>query len=194
VTVHPTEIPGVVVVEPATYADERGFFRERFRDERYLAAAEAHAAPGLGGPFVQDNHSRSWRGVLRGLHFQRRHPQGKLVECVGGRILDVVADLRKGSPTFGRWIGVELDGESGRQLWVPPGLAHGFCVLSDTADVMYRCTAPYRPDDEGGVVWDDPTLGVDWPVADPVISPKDLKLPRLADLGPDDLPHAPFPA
>lgn len=191
-TIRPTAIPGVVVVEPVTHGDARGFFRERFEQARYAEAARAHGAPGLAGPFVQDNHSRSRRGVLRGLHFQRRHPQGKLVECARGRIYDVAVDLRKDSPTFGRWVGVELDDASGRQLWVPPGLAHGFCVLSDEADVLYRCTAPYRPDDEGGLAWDDPALGIDWPVGAPSLSERDRRWPRLAELTPDDLPHAPF--
>src|SRR5687767_970612 len=144
-TIAPTFIAGVLVLESETHADARGFFRERFRDDRYAALAEEWSAPGLGGPFVQENHSRSHRAVLRGLHFQRRRPQGKLVECVRGSVFDVVADVRAGSPTFGRWVGVELDDSAGRQLWVPPGLAHGFCVLSDEADVVYRCTEPYAP-------------------------------------------------
>jgi dTDP-4-dehydrorhamnose 3,5-epimerase len=181
--VSPTFIAGVLVLESETYADARGFFRERFRDTRYAALAEEWSAPGLGGPFVQENHSRSHRDVLRGLHFQRRRPQGKLVECVRGTVFDVVADIRTGSPTFGRWFGVELDDETGRQLWVPPGLAHGFCVLSEVADVVYRCTEPYAPDDEGGVAWDDPQLGIDWPITVPMLSDKDRRLPYLAGPG-----------
>jgi dTDP-4-dehydrorhamnose 3,5-epimerase len=177
-----TSIPGVLVLEPRSYADARGFFRERFHVERYAEIAREHGAIGLGGPFVQENHSRSRRGVLRGLHFQRRRPQGKLVECIRGAIYDVVADVRAGSPTFGRWVGVHLDDESGRQLWVPPGLAHGFCVLSDEADVAYRCTEYYAPDDEGGVIWNDTELGVDWPVTNPILSEKDSRLPTMAML------------
>lgn len=184
-----TAIPGVLIVESPTYADHRGFFRERFHEASYEVLAVEHDAPGLGGPFVQANHSRSTRGVLRGLHFQRRNPQGKLVECIRGRIYDVVADVRPDAPTFGRWVGVELDDESGRQLWVPPGFAHGFCVLGDVADVVYRCTEYYAPADEGGVAWDDPDLAVDWPVSDPVLSAKDRGLPRLADIAGADLPE-----
>jgi dTDP-4-dehydrorhamnose 3,5-epimerase len=180
-TVSPTGIEGVLVIESPTYSDDRGFFRERLHEARYEVLAVEYNAPGLGGPFIQENHSRSNRNVLRGLHFQRRNPQGKLVECIRGSIYDVVADLRAGSPTFGRWVGVELDDASGRQLWVPPGLAHGFCVLGDVADVVYRCTEYYAPDDESGVVWDDPTLAIEWPVTDPVLSDKDRRLPTLAD-------------
>ena len=137
---------------------------------------------------MQDNHSRSRRGTLRGLHFQRRHPQGKLVACARGSIYDVVVDLRAGSPTFGRSYGVTLSDEDHRQLWIPPGLAHGFCVLSDEADFLYKCTDYYRPDDEGGIAWDDPDLGIAWPVEAPLLSEKDRRLPRLRDLGPEDLP------
>lgn len=181
-TVTELVLPGVLLVEPATYADARGFFRERYRVEGYRAV-------GIEGPFVQDNHSRSRRGVLRGLHFQRERPQGKLVECVRGAVYDVVVDLRAGSPTFGRWHGTELSDGGGRQLWVPPGLAHGFCVLSDEADVLYSCTDVYRPADEGGVAWDDPDLAIAWPLTEPVLSEKDRRLPRLADLAPADLPR-----
>jgi dTDP-4-dehydrorhamnose 3,5-epimerase len=177
-----TSIPGVLILEPRSHVDARGFFRERFRLDRYLRLAEEHDAPGLGGPFVQENHSRSRRNVLRGLHFQRRRPQGKLVECIRGAVHDVVVDIRAGSPTFGRWLGVDLDDETGRQLWVPPGFAHGFCVLSEEADVVYRCTDYYAPDDEGGVIWDDPELAIDWPVTDPLVSDKDRRLPALAAL------------
>jgi dTDP-4-dehydrorhamnose 3,5-epimerase len=137
---------------------------------------------------VQDNHSRSRRGTLRGLHFQRRYPQGKLVECVRGAVFDVVVDLRNSSPTFGRSYAITLSDEDHRQLWIPPGLAHGFCVLSDEADFLYKCTDYYRPDDEGGVAWDDPDLAVAWPVDDPLLSEKDRRLPRLRDLEPNDLP------
>jgi dTDP-4-dehydrorhamnose 3,5-epimerase len=181
-TVRETALPGVLVVEPRVFGDDRGFFLERYHAERYAEA-------GVGARFVQDNHSRSRRGTLRGLHFQRSYPQGKLVEVARGHVWDVVLDLRAGSPTFGRWEGHDLSDETHRQLWVPPGFAHGFCVLSETADVLYKCTDVYRPDDEGGVAWDDPALGIDWPVERPTLSDKDRALPRLAALGPDDLPH-----
>ena len=181
-TVRETTLPGVLVVEPRVFGDERGFFLERYHAERYAAA-------GVGGRFVQDNHSRSRRGTLRGLHFQKQHPQGKLVEAARGRVWDVVLDLRAGSPTFGRWEGHDLSDETHRQLWVPPGLAHGFCVLSETADVLYKCTDVYRPDDEGGVAWDDPGLGIGWPVERPTLSAKDQALPPLAALAPESLPH-----
>lgn len=185
-TVHETALPGLLIVEPRVFDDERGFFLERYHAGRYAEA-------GIEATFVQDNHSRSRRGALRGLHFQRRHPQGKLVEVARGRIWDVAVDLRPNSPTFGEWEGVDLSDETHRQLWVPPGFAHGFCVLSDVADVLYKCTDVYRPDDEGGVRWDDPDLGVDWPLqANPLLSDKDRALPLLADLDAADLPNAPY--
>ncbi len=182
-TVRETALAGVFEITPRRFQDERGFFLERYNEARY----RAH---GLDAVFVQDNHSRSARGTLRGLHFQRRHPQGKLVECLRGVVYDVVVDLRGGSPTFGQWLGIEL--AEGRQLWIPPGLAHGFCVLSEEADFLYKCSDYYRPDDEGGLRWDDPDLGIAWPLrggALPLLSDKDRALPRLRDLGPDDLPH-----
>lgn len=185
ITVHETALADVLVVEPRVFGDARGFFLERYHAERYAAA-------GIDARFVQDNHSRSRRGTLRGLHFQRSHPQGKLVEVARGRIWDVVLDLRAGSPTFGQWEGHELSDETHRQLWVPAGFAHGFCVLSETADVLYKCTDVYRPDDEGGVVWDDPDLAIEWPVEGPLLSDKDRALPRLAHLEADGLPHAPY--
>ncbi|HEX8386110.1 MAG TPA: dTDP-4-dehydrorhamnose 3,5-epimerase [Rubricoccaceae bacterium] len=186
-TVTETTIPGVLLVRPVVHGDTRGFFVERYHAGRYAAA-------GIGPAFVQDNHSRSRRGVLRGLHFQKRHPQGKLVEVLRGRLFDVVVDVRPGSPTFGRAEGFTLDADEHRQLWVPPGLAHGFCVLSDAVDFLYKCTDVYRPDDEGGVVWDDPDLGVAWPIEAPLLSDKDRALPRLRDLTRADLPDAPFEA
>lgn len=165
------------------FGDARGFFLERYHAARY-------AAHGIAAVFVQDNHSRSQRGTLRGLHFQKRYPQGKLVECVRGAVFDAVVDLRPGSPTFGQSYGVTLSSDHPRQLWIPPGLAHGFCVLSDEADFLYKCTDYYRPSDEGGIAWDDPDLSIAWPVEAPVLSEKDQGLPRLKDLGPDDLPVA----
>ena len=185
-TVRPTRLPGILLIEPRVFGDARGFFLERYHTDRYAEA-------GIDTPFVQDNHSRSRLGVLRGLHFQREHPQGKLVEVARGRIWDVVVDLRTGSPTFGQWEGFDLDDEGHRQLWVPPGFAHGFCVLSPEADVLYKCTDVYRPDDEGGVAWDDLDLGIEWPeVPERTLSDKDRALPRLGALGAEDLPQVSF--
>ncbi|MEM1116189.1 MAG: dTDP-4-dehydrorhamnose 3,5-epimerase [Bacteroidota bacterium] len=184
-TVRPTSLPGVLLIEPRVFGDARGFFLERFHAGRYAEA-------GVPAAFVQDNHSRSRLGVLRGLHFQREHPQGKLVEVARGQIWDVVVDLRAGSPAFGQWEAFTLDDEACHQLWVPPGFAHGFCVLSDTADVLYKCTDVYRPDDEGGIAWDDPDLGIDWPDLDRTLSDKDRALPRLGALGPEGLPQVAF--
>jgi len=171
----PTEIPDVILVEPDVHRDQRGFFLETFHARKY-------AEGGVPGPFVQDNHSRSVKGTLRGLHAQREHPQGKLVRAVEGEMFDVAVDIRPSSPTFGRWVGVRLSGENFRQLYIPPGFAHGFCVLSDVVHVEYKCTDFYRPEDEIGVAWDDPEIGIAWPLTDPVISAKDRALPRLRDL------------
>ena len=184
-TVQPARLPGVLRIAPRVFEDDRGHFLERYHAERYADA-------GIPAAFVQDNHSRSGRGVVRGLHFQRRHPQGKLVEVVRGHVYDVVVDLRAGSPTFGEWEGFDLRADPPEQLWVPPGFAHGFAVRSESADVLYKCTDVYRPDDEGGVLWDDPGLGVDWDVGAPLVSDKDLRLPRLADLDAADLPEVAY--
>ena len=170
-----TALPGVLIIEPAVFADERGFFLESFQAERYREA-------GMDMAFVQDNHSRSRKGVLRGLHFQRRHPQGKLVRASRGSIFDVAADIDPASPTFGQHVGVTLSDENHRQMWIPPGYAHGFCVLSEVADFEYKCTDLYYPNDEGGVLWSDPDLNIQWPLSDPLLSAKDLALPSLADL------------
>ncbi len=186
-TVTETPLPGVLLVEPRTFADRRGFFRETFHAARY-------AEHGLDVAFVQDNHSRSRQGVLRGLHFQIKQPQGKLIHVTRGRVFDAAVDLRRGSPTFGEALTVELDAEAGRQLWVPRGMAHGFCVLSDWADVVYRCDAAYAPGDEGGLRWDDPDLGIAWPIKQPVLSDKDAALPRLRDLPQEHLPRVAFEA
>lgn len=156
--IHQTNLPGLLIVEPDVHGDERGFFLETWNQRRYLEAGFPNVR------FVQDNHSRSMRGVLRGLHFQRKHPQGKLVQVVTGSVYDVAVDLRPGSPTFGQWLGTELTADNHRQLWIPPGFAHGFCVLSEHADFQYKCTDFYRPDDEGGIRWNDPQLGVAWPL------------------------------
>ena len=169
-----TPIPGLVIVEPRVFGDERGFFLETFNAARF-------AESGLPSAFVQDNHSRSARGVLRGLHYQRRNPQGKLVSVVRGEVWDVAVDIRDGSPTFGKWFGMSLS-ESRRQLlWIPPGFAHGFCVLSESADFLYKCTALYDPEDDRGIRWDDPAIGIDWPLANPTLSAKDRALPTLAE-------------
>lgn len=179
--VRQTGLPGVLLIEPAVYRDDRGFFIERFNAQRYHAA-------GIESNFVQDNHSHSRRDVLRGLHFQRRRPQGKLVSVICGRVYDVVVDVRHGSPTFAQWRGTILDDSDCRQLYIPPGFAHGFCVLSDSAEFFYKCTTYYDPDDEGGVIWNDPTIGIDWPISDPALSARDRTYPRLAQLGPTNLP------
>lgn len=173
-----TALPGVLLVEPKVHRDERGFFLEVHHQARY-------AAHGIPGPFVQDNHSRSVElGVLRGLHAQRRFPQGKLVRCIEGRIFDVAVDIRRGSPHFGRWAAVELSAHNCHQLWVPPGFAHGFLVVAAPAQVEYKCTALYRPEDEVSVLWDDPTIGVDWPLGAnaPILSAKDRGGETLARL------------
>ncbi len=174
-----TRLDGLVAIEPDTFADERGFFSETYR-------ASWHEQLGLGAAerFVQDNHSRSSRGVLRGMHFQLGHGVGKLVRCGRGRIVDVAVDLRRGSPTYGQWEAVELDDESMREVYVPVGFAHGFCVLSDVADVIYKQTAYYDPQLERGIAWNDPDVGVDWPLAEQelTISERDAAAPLLREL------------
>lgn len=173
-----TNIADAVIIEPKVFGDERGFFLETFQAERYQEFA------GIDLPFVQDNHSRSSKGVLRGLHFQKSKPQGKLVRVVRGEVFDVAVDIRKGSPTYGQWAGVLLNEESKRQFWVPPGLAHGFVVLSDVADFEYKCTDYYDPSDEGCLVWNDPEVGIDWPIDfEPQLSSKDQLGLTLAQLG-----------
>ena len=171
-----TKLPGCLIIEPKVFGDERGFFLETFNTARYAEMA------GLSLPFVQDNHSRSSKGVLRGLHFQLTKPQGKLVRVVSGKVYDVAVDLRKDSATFGQWDAVVLSAENKRQFWVPPGFAHGFVVLSEIADFEYKCTDFYDPEDEGIVLWRDPNLGIDWPVSDPLVSQKDASAQLLADL------------
>jgi dTDP-4-dehydrorhamnose 3,5-epimerase len=180
VRVLPTELEGVLLVESDVFRDPRGFFLETFHEQKYQRA-------GIAARFVQDNHSRSARRTLRGLHAQLRHPQGKLIRVVRGQVFDVAVDIRKHSPTFGRWMSTILSEEEFRQLFVPPGFAHGFCVLSETADVEYKCTELYFPDDEMGIRWDDPALAIPWPVREPLLSPRDAALPTLAELR-DKLP------
>jgi len=168
-----TTLPGVLLIATRVFADDRGFFWESWRAERYEAA-------GIPGPFVQDNVSISQRGVLRGLHFQNPRPQGKLVSALEGTVFDVAVDVRPDSPHFKRWVGVELTAGDGRQLWVPPGFAHGFCTLSERAVFAYKCSEIYVPEADGGIRWDDPEIGIEWPVRDPLLSPKDAALPTLA--------------
>jgi dTDP-4-dehydrorhamnose 3,5-epimerase len=168
-------IPDVRVVEPALFADARGHFFEAWHWDRYREA-------GIPEQFVQDNQSRSVRGVLRGLHAQRRRPQAKLVRAVVGEIFDVAVDARTESPTFGRWVGVVLSAENRRQCYLPAGFLHGFCVLSDVAEVEYKCSVPYEPDDDIGVIWNDPDLAVGWPVTTPILSARDAALPRFVDV------------
>lgn len=173
----PTPIPGAVVIEPRAFGDERGFFMETWHRDKFAEA-------GIDAHFDQDNHSRSAQGVLRGLHYQLPNPQGKLARVVAGAVFDVVADLRRASPTFGRWFGVELSAENKRMLWAPAGLAHGFLVLSPSADFLYKCSGLYSPADERAVRWDDPTLAIDWPLPPgvaPTLSAKDAVAPLLAE-------------
>jgi len=179
-----TVLPGVLIIEPRVFGDERGFFLEKFHTARYAG----FGIPGKDLDFIQDNHSRSQKGVLRGLHYQINKPQGKLVSVVTGSVFDVAADVNPDSPTYGQWVGVELSGDNHRQLWVPPGYAHGFCVLSETADFEYKCTDLYDPNDEGGIVWNDSLLAIDWPVIEPLVSEKDAKLPGLNDAKREWLP------
>jgi len=170
-----TELPGVLLVEPRIFRDHRGFFFESWSAERYRQA-------GIPGPFVQDNVSRSSRGVLRGLHFQNPHPQGKLVTVLEGEVFDVAVDLRVGSPTFGKWAGYYLSAENGRQLYIPEGFAHGFVVTSEFAIFSYKCTEYYRPEADRSLRWNDPEIGIEWPVKEPVLSPKDATAPLLNEL------------
>ena len=174
--VTPTSIPSVLLIEPRVFGDTRGFFFESFNQRAF------NLATGLDVNFVQDNHSRSSKGVLRGLHYQIQQPQGKLVRVVRGSVLDVTVDLRKSSPTFGQWVGVELTEDNNRQLWIPPGFAHGFYVLSDSADFLYKTTDYYAPEFECSLIWNDPTIGIEWPLnTQPIISAKDAQGKKLAD-------------
>lgn len=171
-----TNLEGCVVIEPKVFGDDRGFFLETFQSERYANLA------GIMLPFVQDNHSRSTYGVLRGLHFQKTKPQGKLVRVVKGKVYDVAVDVRRGSDTFGQWEAVVLSEENKKQFWVPPGFAHGFLVLSDIADFEYKCTDYYDPLDEGSILWNDPQLDISWPIEKPLLSDKDSRALLLKDL------------
>ena len=171
-----TALKGVVIIQPQVFGDQRGFFMETFQAERYRTLA------GINLDFVQDNHSRSAKGVLRGLHAQLTKPQGKLVRVSQGEVYDVAVDINPNSATFGQYVAVVLSAENQRQLYIPPGYAHGFCVLSETADFQYKCTDYYDPSDEGGVIWNDPDIGIDWPISKPKLSEKDLQLPTLKQL------------
>lgn len=168
-------IPGVLLIEPSVVSDHRGCFTETYHEQRYTDA-------GITEHFVQDNCSRSVRNTVRGLHFQDPHAQGKLVMAVEGTVYDVVVDIRKGSPTFGTWYGVELSGTTFHQLYIPPGCAHGFCVTSETATFLYKCTAYYSPSDERGIVWNDPALDIHWPISEPILSSKDQAYRTLKEM------------
>ncbi|WP_310496399.1 dTDP-4-dehydrorhamnose 3,5-epimerase [Sandarakinorhabdus sp.] len=173
--VEATALPGVMLLTPRVFGDDRGFFLESWN-------ASVFAAAGIGATFVQDNHSRSARGVLRGLHYQLANPQGKLVRVTQGAVFDVAVDVRRSSPHFGQWVGAELSDTNKQMLYVPPGFAHGFVVLSDTADFLYKCTSLYDPASERSVRWDDPAIGIDWPTTvSPTLSAKDAAAPCLAD-------------
>lgn len=174
--IHDTRLPGVKHIEPTRHGDERGFFIETFQAARYRELA------GIAQAFVQDNHTRSCRGVLRGLHAQRHRPQGKLVHVVRGEVFDVAVDINPDSPTFGVWTGAHLSDVNQHQMWIPPGYAHGFEVLSEVADFQYKCTDYYAPEDEIGLVWNDPTVGIPWPLNHPILSDKDAALPTLEQI------------
>jgi dTDP-4-dehydrorhamnose 3,5-epimerase len=177
-----TAIPGVLILEPKVFGDERGFFMETYRANRY-------AELGIPVPFVQDNLSYSRRGVLRGLHVQHPHAQGKLVQVMSGEVFDVAVDIRRGSPTFGRWVGATLSGENRRQFWIPPGFAHGFLVTGDSALFIYKNTDYYSPETELGLRWDDPEIGIDWPLeGTPELSAKDSAAACLSEIPPERLP------
>lgn len=177
-----TELPGVLIVEPKVFPDARGFFVETYNNERY-------AACGIAADFVQDNLSFSSRGVLRGLHYQNPHAQGKLVYVLQGEVWDVAVDIRPGSPQFGRWTAVTLSSDNKRQFYIPPGFAHGFCVLSDTVLFTYKCTDTYHPECDGGIRWDDPDIGIAWPIGEPLLSEKDRQQPLLKDVPTGRLPR-----
>ncbi|TCL36073.1 dTDP-4-dehydrorhamnose 3,5-epimerase [Anaerospora hongkongensis] len=177
-----TNLPGVIIIEPKVFGDTRGYFFETWQQARYEAI-------GIKEKFVQDNVSFSARGVLRGLHYQKPNTQGKLVSVLQGEVFDVAVDIRVGSPNFGQWTGVLLSGENHRQLWVPPGFAHGFCVTSETAYFSYKCTDVYAPQAEGGIIWNDPDIDIEWPLVDVVLSDKDKVYTKLKELAADKLPQ-----
>ncbi|GJM17452.1 MAG: dTDP-4-dehydrorhamnose 3,5-epimerase [Thermodesulfobacteriota bacterium] len=176
-----TSLNSVVVLEPEVFGDERGFFLETFREKEFIEA-------GITEKFVQHNHSRSSKGVLRGLHYQLNQPQGKLVRVTSGKVFDVAVDIRMGSPTFGQWYGTTLDEKNMRMIYVPPNFAHGYVVLSETADFLYMCTDYYHPQSEQGIIWNDPGISIQWPITDVTLSDKDKYNPTLAKQDPDKLP------
>jgi dTDP-4-dehydrorhamnose 3,5-epimerase len=177
-----TALPGVTIIEPDVFNDGRGFFLETYRADKYTQG-------GISASFVQDNHSRSVKDTIRGMHAQRRHPQGKLVRALAGTIMDAVADIRRGSPTYLRWIALELSAENFRQVYVPAGYAHGICVISEFAEIEYKCTDYYDPEDELRIIWNDPSIGIKWPVTVPLLSPKDATARTLLEQA-DGLPFA----
>jgi dTDP-4-dehydrorhamnose 3,5-epimerase len=181
VNVRQTALPGVLLIETRVFSDDRGHFFETWRDASYAAA-------GVAGPFVQDNTSFSRRGVLRGLHYQHPNAQGKLVSVAAGEVFDVAVDIRRGSPTFRRWVSHVLSGDNGRQVWIPAGFAHGFLTTSDWAVFTYKCTDYYDAGSDRSVAWNDPDIGIAWPLPNPLLSPKDAAAPKLGDLTPDQLP------
>jgi dTDP-4-dehydrorhamnose 3,5-epimerase len=178
-----TSLPGLLLIEPRVFRDQRGRFMETYNEARYRQLE-------VPSHFVQDNLSVSSRGVIRGLHYQHPHDQAKLVMAVHGRVFDVAVDIRRGSPTFGHWAGFELSGENGRQLYIPEGFAHGFCVLSETATFLYKCSDLYVPECEGSILWSDPDIGIEWPIAEPLLSEKDQNAPRLHGIYQEKLPCA----
>jgi dTDP-4-dehydrorhamnose 3,5-epimerase len=181
--VNETGLAGLLLIEPQSFRDERGFFLESFRRQRYRDV-------GITENFEQDNHSRSMRGVLRGLHFTVKHPQAQIVTIMRGRVFDVAVDLRLKSPTFGRWFGAELSDEGPvRQIYMAPGFAHGFCVLTDVADLHYKCSRTYDYRDEGGLLWNDPKVAICWPIESPIVSSRDAAYPTLQELDAGRLPH-----
>jgi dTDP-4-dehydrorhamnose 3,5-epimerase len=179
--VRKTEFQTALIIDPDVFHDQRGYFMETYHQEKY-------AESGISSHFVQDNLSYSVRGTLRGLHYQHPHGQAKLVQMIKGEIFDVIVDIRLGSPTFGRWTGVRLSDENSRQFYVPEGFAHGFCVLSEMALVYYKCSDFYAPQSEGGILWSDPDIGIEWPISAPLLSDKDSKYPRLNDVPKTRLP------
>ena len=176
-----TSLPGVILIEPQVFEDPRGFFMETFHKKKY-------AVEGIDRVFVQDNHSHSKQGTLRGLHYQLRHAQGKLIYVMAGEVFDVAVDIRRGAPTFGKWSGTYISAENKRQLYIPEGFAHGFSVLSETADVIYKCTDFYTPGDEYGIFWADPTIDIDWKTESPVLSKRDSQNPELSQVAEELLP------
>ena len=177
-----TKLPGVLILEPKVFSDERGHFLESWHSRRYEDA-------GIRGTFVQDNISFSKKGVLRGLHYQFPQSQGKLVQVLSGRVVDVAVDIRVGSPAYGHWFSEELSDANHKQMFIPPGFAHGYCVTSETAVFAYKCTEFYNPATEHGIIWNDPELNIDWPVREPALSAKDKNYSRLKDIAPEKLPH-----